>query len=544
VNRRRKILIFLIFLCIFPALLAAQRAGDIIGDTFEETTGKGLVIRTNPAGVKVFIDGMERGLTPITLENLPLGEHSVRLYKEDYKERRFNITLFNNSRLVVSIEMKDERGQVLVSVHKAHGSPEQLPFKPEVFSSASGAQSPASLSADNTAVLNLPAGYRTIRARAFGWEDASVTVLVDEKESAAADIYMQPAQFKFKNASGSRRRFNPKISGSLGSAAYRFEVSAPGAGTFMVLDKNGSVVYQENLAPFTTWEQSVTWNGRDSSGNLLTEGVYTVLIEAAAPQEFSHNETELVSVSMETEINYSISIFPLSLSGGLSGLAFSPLPHVLPAGSFQLEGGIFAGNFHDEKLFSVLPFEAGMRISPFNRMEISSVFNINPRFSTQADSTAQTRWGISGSAKFNILNGNGFPIAFAAGFSYSWAGKDGDAPLSPGRGIGIYAPLSLELESVSIAFSPGVFWRGPSGTVPELLLSAGVLYRGGRLFAGVSARAEFDFTENAENPKILAGTEWRYNPLSSNIVFSWQLGAWIQSERIGGYGCLGIGLIY
>ncbi len=299
-------------------------------------------------------------------------------------------------------------------------------------------------------------------------------------------------------------------------------------------------MYQENLFPFNTWEQSFTWNGRDSSGNPVPEGFYTVSFEAVTPQKLTHNKTETVAFEVGIKVDYSINIIPLSLSGGLSGLVFSPLPQTLTAGSFQIEGGIFAGNFNDEKLFSVLPFEAGIRISPFNRVEISSVFNINPRF----NSTEKTGWGVSGSAKYNILSGSGFPLAFAAGFSYTWASENGEAPLNPGKGIGIYAPLSLELESISLALSPGVFWRGPSGSVPELLLSAGVLYKGGRFFTGVSARAEIDFSEEQIIPKIHAGAECRYNPLSSNMLFSCQFGIWTQNGQIGGYGGLGIGVIY
>jgi len=537
---KKRIILKIILLCFFPAFLAAQRAGDIFGDSFEEVAGKGLVVRTNPAGVKVFIDGMERGLSPVTIETLPSGEHSVRLYKEGYNERQFNITLFNNSRLVVSIEMKDERGEVLVSIRKAPGSPESLPLKPLVFSSPPAAQYPAELLADNTTVLNLPVGYCTIMARAFGWEDASVTVLVDENKTVSTDIIVRPAELKLKNESASRRRFNPNNKGNLGSVVYRFETTAPGTGTFSVIDKDGNLVYQKNLNPFTAWEQSFSWNGRGPSGNILPEGVYTILIEAVPLQILSDNKTENVSISLNTKLDYSINIMPLSLSGGLSGLSLSPLPHVLPTGSFQIESGIFTGNFNDEKLFSVLPFEAGIRISPFNRFEISSVFNINPRF----NSIEKTGWGVSGSAKYNILNGGGFPLAFATGFSYTWASENGEAPLKTGNGIGIYAPLSLELENISVALSPGVFWLGPSGSVPELLLSAGILYRGDRLFAGISARAEIDFSEEQVNPKILAGTEFRYIPISSNLVFSCQFGIWTQSENIGGYGGLGIGVIY
>ncbi|MCL2443608.1 MAG: PEGA domain-containing protein, partial [Treponema sp.] len=60
----------LIFLCIFPYTLAARDVSNIIGDNFEETAGRGLVIRTNPAGVKVYIDGIERGETPVVFDNM------------------------------------------------------------------------------------------------------------------------------------------------------------------------------------------------------------------------------------------------------------------------------------------------------------------------------------------------------------------------------------------------------------------------------------------------------------------------------------------
>jgi len=533
----------LLFLCFIPALLFAQRSGynpgDIIGDTFEETSGKGLEIRTNPTGVKVYIDGMERGLTPLTIETLLPGEHSVRLYKDDYKERQFNITLFNNSRLVVSIEMKQESGNVLVTVKKVPDSPEQFPSMLEIIS---GAQSLSVLSPDYSALLNLPIGYRDIKARAFGWQDASVTVLVNGEKTATAEIIMRPAELKLANAGVSRRRFNPKISGSLGSVVIRFETSAPANAVFSVIDKDGNVVYSEKLEPFTTWEQTLTWNGKDSAGNILQEGVYTLSIEAA-PLTSSRNAAEKAAVSLETEINYSINIFPLSLFGGLSGLTFSPLPHVLPKGSFQIEGGVFAGNFQGEEKLSLVPFEAGFRVSPINKLEILSVFNINPRFSKK---TEKTGWGISASAKYNILNGNDFPLALAAGFSYTWANEYGESPLGAGKGIGVYAPLSLELNNFSIALSPGVFWRVPpsDSAVPKLLPSAGLLYHNGALSTGVSARAEIDLSQDAAKPKIFAGAELRYIPMSTNFVFSGLFGMWKQAEQTGAYGGLGIGVIY
>jgi len=55
----------------------------------------------------------------------------------------------------------------------------------------------------------------------------------------------------------------------------------------------------------------------------------------------------------------------------------------------------------------------------------------------------------------------------SAAASYSWAGKNGEMPLSPGRGAGLHIPLSLELSNFSIALCPAVFWRGPEGITPK-----------------------------------------------------------------------------
>ena len=64
-------ILFLVFIFLFPPLLAARQASDIMGDTFEEVEGRGLEIRTNPTGVTVYIDGVEqRAVTPAIFENL------------------------------------------------------------------------------------------------------------------------------------------------------------------------------------------------------------------------------------------------------------------------------------------------------------------------------------------------------------------------------------------------------------------------------------------------------------------------------------------
>jgi hypothetical protein len=388
-------------------------------------------------------------------------------------------------------------------------------------------------------LLELPAGFHTIRARAFGWEDASVSVFIEEDTIVPADIVLQPATFRLENASQSRRRFNPLNSGNLGVTEYRFEVSAPGSGLLKILDQSGSVVYSEQLQQFNTWVQHITWNGRDSSGNLLPQGSYTVVIEASPLPEFTNGVTQIISINMETELA-STNIFPQSLDGGIAGLVFSPLPHVLPAGSYQFTAGV---HFCSAEGTNILPFNLGLRISPFDRFELTSVFNINPHLENQ------TGWGVSGSVMYNFFDGSGsFPLALSAGISYTWASSTGEHPLGAGRGIGLYAPLSLELSiqnlgQFSIILCPSIFWYGPESLIPKLLLSAGVLYRGSWLTGGLSMRYEFDFTDGI-SPKIFTGAEVHIFPPPSNFVFSLRGGMWTQDSVAGGFGGLGIGIIF
>jgi hypothetical protein len=543
VNKPQFFLLFFL-LCLFPSLLAARNASDITTDTFEETSGRGLVINTNPSAVRVFIDGVDRGSTPVTFENLQQGEYSIKLSREGYRDRQFSVTLFNNSRLVVSIKMEEVRGLANVTVHKADDSPQTLPFNPQIFTNApDGTLSIVSLTDDFKTLLNLPAGYNVIRARAFGWEDALVTVLISEDNTTTVDIYMKPAVFRIGNASQSRRRFNPLNSSGLGSAEYSFEVSAPGSAVMTVRDRSGSVVYSGQIDNFSEWNQRVTWNGRDIHGNPVPEGVYTVLIEASPLFPVNEGEPEVLQLTIECEVDYSLSIFPLSLTGGTPGLMFAPLPHVLPSGSYQIEAEILFGSFlfqenAGETAVIGFPFGIGLRVSPFKRLETAAYFNVNLRIDNS------TGWGISGSVKYNFLNGGAFPLALAAGVSYAWADKNGEDPLSPGRGVGLYIPLSLELAKFSVIISPAIFWRGPEGLIPALLLSAGVLYRGGWFTSGLSARVEFDFIENSGNPKILAGLEAHFFPPPSSLFFSVKAGIWTKDSQTGGFGVAGIGLVY
>jgi len=542
--RLRLILMPLLLLFFLPDVLAARETKDIVEDTFEEVSGIGLEIYTNPSRARVYIDGADRGYTPLFINDLNPGIHSVRLVLDGYIERFFTINIFNTSRLIVSIKMNDLRGLAMVSVYREQNSPEPLPLNPQIYANVpEGNTTPVIPTDDNKILLDLPVGYNTIKIRAFGWEDSNQNIYVDEHITNVVDVYMKPAVFRVENVYQSRKRFNPMNSGKLGVTEYSFEVSTPGTGTFTILDANESVVFEKKFEHFDTWVQSLTWDGRDSQGFPYPEGVYMAVIEASAPPYLIKEGEKPFFMAMKIEINYSTVIFPLSVESGIAGLTFTPLPHALPGGSYQINANLLFGNFHapsasqeDERKF-LFPFSISMRISPFNRFELTTVFNITPRLEDVIG------LGISGSVKYNFLDGNGsVPLAFSLGASYAGTNSNGEYPLSPGRGVGFYAPLSLELTNFSIAFCPIIFWHGPEGLIPQLLLSTGVLYHGSWLTGGISARYEFDF-EDKEKSRLLTGVEINLFPPPSNLFFSFR-GGIVYRWDVDWFCGVGIGLIY
>ena len=516
--------------------MEAQNARNIKGDNFEEVPGRGLEINTWPLGTKVFIDGVERGETPVRFDNLRSGDYHIRLSREEHREREFNITLFNTSRLIISIEMEWLSGAVHVIVEKAPGSPESLPFNPEIRTRFANGSSRSSLLSQSNEVTweHVPAGNHIIRAEAFGWEESSVSVLVEPDSTVTAHLVLQPAALKLANGTQSRRRFNPLNPNNLGQNEYRFNVSAQGAGAITILNSAGYVVYSKELGRFDSRHQEHTWDGKDSDGNYVPQGTYTVLIKAQRLPEFStdddEDEEETSIIKLETRINYSLNVFPLSLESGASGLVFSPMPRTLPALSYQLNASVLYNG-------TGFPFNIGMRFSPLDRLELATIFNINPYLESQ------TGWGVSGQVKFCFLQSDSVPLSLAAGVSYTWASENGERPLSHGKGVSLFIPFSLELNKLSIVLCPAVFWRGPEGLEPEVSLSSGFLYRRDFLSMGLSARYEFNFNENLYS-RFLAGAEINIFPPPSNFIISLQSGIINQNEKITGYCGFGIGLIF
>jgi hypothetical protein len=314
-------------------------------------------------------------------------------------------------------------------------------------------------------------------------------------------------------------------------------------GRIVIENQGGDTVFARDLAPFSSWSQSLVWNGRDSDGNPLPDGVYKVLILAESPDTDTPALVEQ-RAEMIVNIDSSLNIYPLSASALVSGLFFSPLPESIPRSSFQIDGTLLFGRaVAAGAAWSALPFAMALRFSPVENLELAAALNVTPYFNEDTTSV------LGGSLKWAFAK-SGTGMAAAAALSYAWAKTETFTPFGAAAGLTLSIPFSWRLgEALSLALSPGALWTGekgyPAEAVPRLLLSGGLLFRRPTFTAGFSLQSHFVVA--GKDPgfgPLMAAAEMRLFPPPSNIIFSLIGGAWVDSGAYGGFGGIGIGLIY
>jgi hypothetical protein len=611
--------LFLIFAALRPASPGAQSSLSINRDRVETVAGQGLLVRTKPAGALVYINGIERGRTPLALEDLRGGSYLLRLAKTGYREREARIFIAEGNRLELDFELEELAGRVLVTIRRGQGPGGEAapfkgePFKPELFvdgeppldaeifpdsSSWAWPGNPGAprifeprrpyrgrrnrrpgdtpgaaylisvvpVSASRWVYeLHVPAGFRTIRVRAFGWNEVYASLLVEPDRTARLDMELSPAAFLLSGGRLSRPVFNPENTGELGSTSLSFEVSGPGSGTFSVLDQEGSQVYSRRIPPFETWSQRVSWNGRNDRGEPLGEGSYTLCVEAF-PSSAEDPAPAGQSIRRQARIDPSLLIYPLSLSAAMPGLLYAPSPALLPPRSFQLESSLLLGMIPSAGVSGApgntfsgagLPFELAFRFSPLKRLELAAALG-NPALKEE------NFWGFSASAKWLFIGpggwnlaGRNLPLQAALMGAFSWAPR---AERTPQReGASLIVPLAWDFGSgFSLFAGPGLFWPGWKQGEPRLLLSLGPYFRRGMFSAGLSLRAEFELIREGLGgplgegpgagpgapPVLFSAAELKLFPPVSNLVVTALGGFWNRGAAWGGFGGLALGAIF
>ncbi|MCK5661196.1 MAG: PEGA domain-containing protein, partial [Methanosarcinales archaeon] len=70
---------------------------------------------SNPIGAKTYLDGAYKGTAPLTLNNIPIGTHSIRLATDGYNDKTKSITVTNGGTVTVSGTLAQKTGSIVVS---------------------------------------------------------------------------------------------------------------------------------------------------------------------------------------------------------------------------------------------------------------------------------------------------------------------------------------------------------------------------------------------------------------------------------------------
>lgn len=78
--------------------------GDDDDDDDEPTLGS-IQVNSTPSGARVYLDGADKGTTPLTLSNISVGSHAVRLTKEGYRDYQETVTVAGGQTTTVNATM-------------------------------------------------------------------------------------------------------------------------------------------------------------------------------------------------------------------------------------------------------------------------------------------------------------------------------------------------------------------------------------------------------------------------------------------------------
>ena len=437
---------------------------------------KGLEIISTPDNAEVWIDGNFRGLSPYIADTIGTGWHRVTLRKQGYYEASGWVD-FESDYQLYQATLNQVMGYL------------QLSISPVDSIVSVGGQKVG------PGLQQLPVGNYTLVARSFGYAEDQESVTISEQATTTISIELAPAEFSLYSFTLPKQQVNPANPGMIGFLDCNFSVTGPGSGILRVHDASGAEVFSEILTDFTTWDQSVSWNARDSSGRELPDGEYILSVEG-----HGRDSERVLSAEGHFWVDSTLKIAPRSLWSGSSGLLYAPVADVLPEGDFQLAvlgAGLAAGN---PSLFQA-PIQLGVRIGIGNRFEIdASAGLIASSVSLPFTASLAGRWNF---ASPHGAFGTSAALQAKLSVQYNTTNTTGNILMTDTfgnfTGIGLEVPFQLSLGAVSLLVSfgaQGSLWypyrldglNTPIvGPVAWLYLRAGALVDIGSVTAGVSA---------------------------------------------------------
>ena len=400
-------------------------------DSDEEETG--LKIRSTPSGADVYLNNRYMGITPLLIDDIDPGSYKITLRLDGYYSESEWIS-YSGEYESFYFDLDEITGFLRI---------ETVPPDAEINYGA--------LWVPADRLHELTVGTRTIRIRAFGYEELSRSVQIKERKVTKLSVILNEAAFDISGLQSNRTVFNPRNAGLLGLARIRFRVSNYGRGRAVIRDQQNQIVFSLDLGRFDTWNQGFDWDGRRTEGAPLPDGSYTVQIEGVGEQEGRQDTARLAVL-----IDSSILLRFRSLWSGSAGLLYAPTADILPGGGIQVSTLVLAhaSGSGSQSLIRV-PVNLGMRfgIGPLNRFELDTSIGGVIGYK---DETFYLPWFASAAFKASLMRPTGtFDLSSAAQVKFSYQSTHTDT-LANFTGLSVGMPGGVHLGPLSLVFSPEV----------------------------------------------------------------------------------------
>jgi hypothetical protein len=332
-------------------------------------------------------------------------------------------------------------------------------------------------------------------------------------------------------------------------------VSAPGSGVLRIRDESGQVIAQEDVGLFETWQQRVTWDGRNALGQPLNEGLYELELDVAA------NDGTVIVASTNVSIDPSLVVHYRSIWGGFSGLSFAPTAKALPAATFQISAqGAATLLDPTDALPDRYPIRFGLRAGLGGGLQLGTFGGLVP--TTEA---TETRWNVGGSLLFaRSLTPRDAAMDVAVGglltgvYQSSQPGGGLASPDTFGShaGVALALPVTARANGLTGTVAPEyrlspapISYESPEAAENQwthyAYLRAGLLYDIVGLTVGISGVARTRITDAFEVVPIHAGVDASYVIPNSPLAVSVQLIAeWSGSQHAYLFSGVGFGLLF
>ena len=477
----KKHLLAATFIAIFACAAAAfdiNPASISVSTKSATSPGQAIVsISADPSDAWISIDGGTASSSNWSGTLAP-GSHVISAWAKDYYPAQFSITVAENTKYTVFLELEPHTGYLVMEIS---------PIDASVYVDGQKVQG---------YMVEIPVGRRSVSIRKFGYEEQKFNLVVQWQRTSILNVNLSPSAFEIREWKLKPEVFNPSNKGTYGQSVLSFTITAPGRGQLRVIDQRGTLYLEKELPVFTTWSQSFSWDGKDSEGKILPDGDYLLALSLwPLSQEASTAETDEGQIEPEPSI-----VFTTKLRIDSSLL-------IVPSGAQAARPGLLY--FPDPKISDLLPGSAELLGSYPRGGSLALGFKLG----------SSTMIALEGS--YDIEPAVGFALSFmqglgsAAGMDFALLGRfawnSSTSPYYPGAAseAEISIPLAYALGGLRFGIAPGLVYDFSLSSIKGRA-GLGLWYENQSIVAGLSAQGDIgsSLPMTAANPLRL-GLETR-----------------------------------